>query len=125
MPRWYFRDRIPVVQIDERGRFLGFRDPGMELIRGHKGLYVPCEPDNAIPLWGVHHGSQRTARTGGAKLARDGCGYLCAGKAHQRGNFHHRWIPPLFRWRVLAGDLGTFAGYRALRLSSLASAVTK
>src|SRR5205807_5011511 len=51
MLRWYFRDRVPVVQINERGRFLGFRDPGMGLIRGHTGLYIAREPDNAIALW--------------------------------------------------------------------------
>jgi 4-amino-4-deoxy-L-arabinose transferase-like glycosyltransferase len=51
MLRWYFRDRVPVIQINERGRYLGFRDPGMDLIRGHAGLYVAREPDNAGPLW--------------------------------------------------------------------------
>src|SRR6201995_2021244 len=33
MLRWYFRGRVPVVQINERGRFLGFHDPGMSLIK--------------------------------------------------------------------------------------------
>ncbi len=47
MLRWYFKDRVPVIQINERGRFEGFRDPGMNAIRGHPGLYVgaragPC-----------------------------------------------------------------------------------
>ena len=40
MLRWYFNGRVPVIQINERGRFQGFRDPGMDLIRGHTGLYV-------------------------------------------------------------------------------------
>ncbi|HEY3891834.1 MAG TPA: glycosyltransferase family 39 protein, partial [Bradyrhizobium sp.] len=29
MMRWYFNGRVPVIQINERGRFMGFRDPGM------------------------------------------------------------------------------------------------
>jgi hypothetical protein len=51
MLRWYFNGRVPVVQINERERYLGFRDPGMNLIRGHTGLYVGREPDNTSPLW--------------------------------------------------------------------------
>ena len=42
---------MPVVQINERGRFEGFRDPGMNAIRGHTGLYVGREPDHASPIW--------------------------------------------------------------------------
>jgi 4-amino-4-deoxy-L-arabinose transferase-like glycosyltransferase len=51
MLRWFFRDRVPVIQINERGRFEGFRDPGMNAIRGHAGLYVGREPDNSNPIW--------------------------------------------------------------------------
>ena len=53
MLRWFFRGRVPVVQINERGRYLGFREPDMDWIRGHTGLYVGREPDNhpANPLW--------------------------------------------------------------------------
>jgi hypothetical protein len=51
MLRWYFGDRVPVIQINERNRYLGFRDPGMNLIRNHTGLYVGREPDNVSPLW--------------------------------------------------------------------------
>ena len=40
MLRWYLKDRVPVVQINERGRFLDFRDPGMHSIEGQPGLYV-------------------------------------------------------------------------------------
>ena len=47
MLRWFFGDRMPVIQINERGRFEGFRDPGMNAIRGHTGLYVGREPDLA------------------------------------------------------------------------------
>jgi 4-amino-4-deoxy-L-arabinose transferase-like glycosyltransferase len=51
MLRWFLRDRVPVVQINERGRFQGFRDPGMNLIEGHTGLYVGREPDNRSSIW--------------------------------------------------------------------------
>jgi 4-amino-4-deoxy-L-arabinose transferase-like glycosyltransferase len=51
MLRWFFKNRVPVIQINERKRFLGFRDPGMDLVRGHTGLYVAREPDQANPLW--------------------------------------------------------------------------
>ena len=47
MMRWYFNGRVPVIQINERGRYQGFRDPGMDWIRGHTGLYVAREPDDA------------------------------------------------------------------------------
>jgi hypothetical protein len=51
MLRWYFNGRVPVIQINERGRFTGFHDPGMSMIRDHTGLYVAREPDDANPLW--------------------------------------------------------------------------
>jgi len=51
MLRWYFNNRVPVIQINERGRFIGFHDPGMGMIRDHTGLYVAREPDDANPLW--------------------------------------------------------------------------
>ena len=53
MLRWYFNGRVPVIQINERARFAGFRDPGMDLIKGHTGLYVGREPDNTSPIWGA------------------------------------------------------------------------
>ncbi len=51
MLRWHFNGRVPVVQINERGRFQGFADPGMDWIKDHPGLYVAREPDNRLPLW--------------------------------------------------------------------------
>jgi 4-amino-4-deoxy-L-arabinose transferase-like glycosyltransferase len=51
MLRWYFNGRVPVIQINERGRFTGFRDPGMNLIAGRAGLYVGRDPDGGSPLW--------------------------------------------------------------------------
>ena len=53
MLRWHFRDRLPVVDVFERGRFQDFADPGMDRIRGHTGLYVAREPDNLLQLWNL------------------------------------------------------------------------
>jgi len=53
MLRWHFRDRVPVVDVFERGRFQDFADPGMDRIRGHTGLYVAREPDNLLQLWNL------------------------------------------------------------------------
>jgi 4-amino-4-deoxy-L-arabinose transferase-like glycosyltransferase len=53
MLRFFFNDRVPVVQINERGRYQGFRAPDMSRIAGHVGLYVGREPENdpAGALW--------------------------------------------------------------------------
>ena len=40
MLRWYFRGRVPVIEVIERGRFQGFCRSGMDRIKGHPGLYV-------------------------------------------------------------------------------------
>src|SRR5712671_4649587 len=106
MLRWYFRDRLPVIQINERGRFLGFRDPGMSLIRGHTGLYVGREPDNANPLWA----STTAVREPLERVDRSWRGIVMDTYALEKLT---GWAPelssapdsPLYRWRVLAGDL--------------------
>src|SRR4051794_38027366 len=51
MLRWMLKDRVTVVQINERGRFAGFRDPGIDTIRNNTGLYVAREPDQLNPVW--------------------------------------------------------------------------
>jgi 4-amino-4-deoxy-L-arabinose transferase-like glycosyltransferase len=51
MLRWDLKDRVPVIQINERARFTGFRDPGIEQVRGHTGLYIAREPDDNDPIW--------------------------------------------------------------------------
>jgi 4-amino-4-deoxy-L-arabinose transferase-like glycosyltransferase len=124
MLRWYFHGRVPVIQINERGRFLGFRDPGMASIRGHTGLYVGREPDNASPLW-----TYTTAiREPLERVDRTWRGIVMDTYALEKLT---GWTPqlspppdsPLYRWRVLA------AGFpRPLRRGAvvqLASAVTK
>jgi 4-amino-4-deoxy-L-arabinose transferase-like glycosyltransferase len=105
MLRWYFKDRLPVIQINERGRFLGFRDPGMDSIRGHTGLYVAREPDNDNPLWA----STTAVREPLERVARSWRGIVMDTYALEKIT---NWTPelspppdsPLYRWRVLAGD---------------------
>ena len=81
MLRWFLRDRIPVIEVIERGRFQGFADPGMDRIKGHAGLYVAREPDQLLSLWDLHERQTRAAGAGRARLARDCDGYLCPGEA--------------------------------------------
>jgi 4-amino-4-deoxy-L-arabinose transferase-like glycosyltransferase len=51
MLRWHLKGRVPVVQINERKRFMGFADPGMTAIEGHTALFIAREPDNRLPIW--------------------------------------------------------------------------
>lgn len=115
MLRWYLKDRVPVVQINERGRFLGFRDPGMNSIKGHPGLYVAREPDQANPLWAA----TTAVRTPLGQVERKWRGTVMDTYALEKLT---GWSPdlspppdsPLYRWRVLAGIR---AGERRLALA--------
>jgi 4-amino-4-deoxy-L-arabinose transferase-like glycosyltransferase len=105
MLRWYFKDRIPVVQINERGRYMGFRDPGMNQIRGHTGLYVGREPDDINPLWAATTAIREPLE----RMDRSWRGNVMDTYALEKLT---GWTPelspppdsPLYRWRVLAGD---------------------
>ena len=118
MLRWYFKDRLPVIQINERGRFLGFRDPGMDSIRGHTGLYVAREPDNDNPLWA----STTAVREPLERVARSWRGIVMDTYALEKIT---NWTPelspppdsPLYRWRVLAGDFQELPCVAARKLS--------
>ena len=107
MLRWYFNGRVPVIQINERGRFQGFRDPGMDLIRGHAGLYVGREPDNTGPVWA----STTAVREPLERVDRSWRGIVMDTYALEKLT---GWTPelsppqdsPLYRWRVLAGEVG-------------------
>ena len=46
MLRWHLKDRVPVIQINQRARFLGFRDPGMADNKDHAGLYIAQVTDD-------------------------------------------------------------------------------
>jgi dolichyl-phosphate-mannose-protein mannosyltransferase len=108
MLRWYFADRVPVIQINERDRYLGFRDPDMNAIRGHTGLYVGREPDNINPLWA----STTAVRQPLERVDRSWRGIVMDTYALEKLT---GWTPqlspppdsPLYRARPLAGDVGT------------------
>jgi 4-amino-4-deoxy-L-arabinose transferase-like glycosyltransferase len=110
MLRWFLRDRIPVIEINERGRFQGFADPGMDRIKGHPGLYVAREPDQLLPLWNIT-GAKREPLE---RVERVWRGIVMDTYALEKLT---GWTPelspppdtPFFRWRVLAGRLNSVA----------------
>ncbi len=128
MLRWYFKDRVPVIQINERGRFMGFRDPGMSLIRDHTGLYVAREPDNADPVWAA----TTAVREPLERVERSWRGVVMDTYAFEKLT---NWTPelspppgsPLYRWRVLAGDflLLLSGGARSVAVVAIAANVTR
>src|SRR5262249_47180292 len=103
MLRWAFNGKLPGIPINEHRRFPGFRDPGMDWVRGHTGLYIAREPDNGQPLWG-----ETTAkRTPLERVERSWRGVVMDTYALEK---LEGWTPDLappagsnfFRWRVLA-----------------------
>ena len=115
MLRWFFNNRVPVAQINERGRYQDFRPPDMSLISGHAGLYVGREPDNnpSIALWA----SVPAKREPLERVDRLWRGIVMDTYAIEKFT---GWTPelsprpdsPLFQWRWLAGEYG-----RPLRLA--------
>ena len=103
MLRWHFNGMMPVIQINERGRFQDFADPGMDWVRDHAGLYVAREPDNRSPLW-----NETTAvRTPLETVERSWRGVVMDTYALEKlERFTPQLSPPpgspFFRWRVLA-----------------------
>ena len=105
MLRWYFNGRVPVIQVNERGRYQGFRDPGIDLIKGHIGLYVAREPDNDLPLWALTTATRQPLE----RVERSWRGVVMDTYALEKLT---GWTPeltppptsPLFHWRVLAAD---------------------
>jgi len=108
MMRWFFNHRLPVVQVNERGRYQGFRNPGLDLIRDHVGLYVAPQPyDNpAIAMWASIPAKREPLET----VDRVWRGVVMDTYAIEKFS---GWTPefspppdsPLFQWRVLAGDV--------------------
>jgi hypothetical protein len=105
MLRWYFNGRVPVIQINERQRYLGFRDPGLDAMRGRTGLYVARQPDNASPIWS----STTAIREPLERVDRVWRGIVMDTYALEKLT---GWTPelapppdsPLYRARTLAGD---------------------
>lgn len=106
MLRWFFGDRIPIIEVNERGRFQDFADPGMDRIKGHTGLYVAREPDQLLPLWDLT-GARREPL---GRVERVWRGIVMDTYTLQKLS---GWTPdlspppdtPFFRWRVLAQEL--------------------
>ncbi|MBR2117301.1 MAG: glycosyltransferase family 39 protein [Pseudomonadota bacterium] len=44
--RWHLKDSIPVVQVNERSRFIGFRDSASAAMKSGIGLYVDSAPND-------------------------------------------------------------------------------
>ena len=111
MLRWFFNNRVPVVQINERGRYLGFREPDMHLIRGHTGLYVGREPDNSItnPFWGsttaIREPLERVERSWRGRVMDT---YLLEKLTGWTPELSPPPDSPLYGWRELAGDVRTW-----------------
>ncbi|WP_291577378.1 glycosyltransferase family 39 protein [Bradyrhizobium sp.] len=105
MLRWYFNGRVPVIQINERSRFIGFRDPGMSSVEGHAGLYVARQPDKAAPLWAT----TTAAREPLERVERRWRGIVMDTYALEKVT---GWTPelapppgsPFYSWPLLAGD---------------------
>lgn len=103
MLRWLLRDRVPVIEINERGRFQGFRDPGMDRIRGQAGIYVGRVPDNLASLREIIPAKREPLET----VERRWRGLVMDTYALEKLT---GWTPelsppkdsPLFQWRVLA-----------------------
>jgi hypothetical protein len=93
---------VPVIQINERSRFIGFRDPGLDLIAGHAGLYVAREPDDASML-----ASTTAVLTPLGQVERTWRGRVMATYALEKLT---GWTPdlspppdsPFYKWRQLA-----------------------
>jgi len=70
MLRWHLRDAVPVVQINERARYIGFRHPVLD---GPVGLYVAPKDNARAAVW---NGTGATLQPAGqADLAWRGYNY--------------------------------------------------
>lgn len=48
---WYLRGKVPVIQINQRARFLGWRSPDLTKIEGKLGLFVAIETQDNSALF--------------------------------------------------------------------------
>ncbi|MEY9879761.1 4-amino-4-deoxy-L-arabinose transferase-like glycosyltransferase [Bradyrhizobium sp. USDA 328] len=105
MMRWLFKGRVPVIEINERGRFQDFRDPGMDKIRGQAGVYVGRAPDDRSSLW--QNIPAKREQLG--EVERRWRGLVMDTYVLEKLT---GWTPelsppkdsPLFQWKVLAGE---------------------
>ena len=120
MLRWYFNNRVPVIQINERGRFMDFRDPGIAVMKNHTGLYVARGPDQD-PVWQATTAVRETVE----QVKRSWRGSLMSVYTLQKlTNWTPELVPPpdspLYRWRPLAGGFDP-PGYGGVPNSALAA----
>lgn len=105
MMRWLFRGRVPVIEINERGRFQDFRDPGMDRVKSHAGIYVGRTPDNRSSMWENIPANREPL----GEVERRWRGRVMDTYVIEKLT---GWTPelsppkdsPLFQWRVLAGE---------------------
>lgn len=105
MLRWELKDRVPVIEINERARFIGFREPGMDRIRGRTGLYVVRQSDVNNPLWSLTSAKREPL----ANVVRSWRGI--AMETYAVGKLTG-WTPelspppdtPFYRWHLLADE---------------------
>ena len=69
MLRWHLKDRIPVVQINERNRYIGFGTTEAD-IAGPAGLYVALKDEIRSDIWKATTAVLEPAGTGRSELAR-------------------------------------------------------
>ncbi len=108
MLRWMLRDRVPVIQVNQRSRFLGFRDPGLATRQGDKGLYIARAGDTDHPEWAFTTAKRQPV----GRVDRIWRGTLMDSYETQTVS---GWMPelnppppsPLYRWPDLAGAAAT------------------
>ncbi|MCP1849535.1 4-amino-4-deoxy-L-arabinose transferase-like glycosyltransferase [Bradyrhizobium sp. USDA 4541] len=118
MLRWLLRGKVTVIEINERGRFQGFADPGVSKIRDHAGIYVGREPENNLPLWSETSAVRQPLE----RVTRSWRGMVMDTYALEKIS---GWTPDLspppdttfFRWRVLASSFSPLAGTRRSELA--------
>jgi hypothetical protein len=94
-----------VIQVNERARFMGFRDPDMGLVRGHAGLYIARDSDDASAVWASTSATLEPV----GHVNRSWRGFVMSGYVLEKLT---GWTPelsppsdsPLYQWRWLAGD---------------------
>ena len=119
MLRWFFNGRVPVIQINERNRFEGFRDPGMNAVSGRTGLYVGRDPDSRNHLWQ----STTAIRQPLERVERSWRGIVMDTYALEKLT---GWTPelspqqdsPLYRARTLAGEPERLRGNRGFVIAA-------
>jgi hypothetical protein len=70
MLRWHLRDTVPVIQLNERARYIGFREPAL---RGDIALYVAPKGNRNLILWNKTGAERQTV--GEADLSWRGITY--------------------------------------------------